>query len=117
MVVLSSFSLLISNTAFAADISEEITFQDITGEKIIFENTAGDNVTINGAKKEIAVFIGGILVAFIVDGAIIFTSGSSGGEWVSKALNYAKTHINCSNIYFSSKTAKPICHSGSRGSF
>lgn len=69
------------------------------------------------AAAEVAVFIGGIVVAWIVDGILIYTTGHSGGEWVAKALDFHKESPSCTNIYFSSATGSAICHSGSRGGF
>lgn len=56
----------------------------------------------------VAVFVGSLLVAMIVDGVLIFTTGQSGGEWVATALDYYEDHSvdfengNMTSIHISS---------------
>ncbi|MFV0379341.1 MAG: hypothetical protein ACK5KQ_00720 [Anaerorhabdus sp.] len=56
------------------------------------ENQVTDNSTIEIEPRglgAILVFVGQVLVAFIIDGAIVSTTGHSGGEWASYGINAA----------------------------
>ncbi|WP_350343401.1 hypothetical protein PRVXT_002710 [Proteinivorax tanatarense] len=42
--------------------------------------------SISGVK--ITVFLSGVVVAYVIDGVIIHTTGQSGGEWVADAFDF-----------------------------
>lgn len=48
---------------------------------------------------EVLVFVAGILMGYIVDGAIIYATGKSGGAWVAEALEYFEKNPNVEKIY------------------
>ncbi|WP_405130557.1 hypothetical protein MHB43_23815 [Paenibacillus sp. FSL H8-0317] len=119
-LVLALNTLLITSSVSANEIKiQEVTQEDI--EILTYEEYAskygGDEIQPQGVVVGVVVFIAGIVVAWIVDGVLIHATGHSGGEWVAKALSYQKEVPTCTNIYFSKATSKPICHSGSSGSF
>jgi hypothetical protein len=118
-LVLALNTLLITANVSANEIKiQEATQGDIeilTYEEYV-SKYGGDEIQPQGIIG-IVVFIAGIVVAWIVDGVLIYATGHSGGEWVAKALSYHKEVPSCQNIYFSKATSKPICHSGSSQPF
>lgn len=116
-----SFSLTNGNRALADGntspnnyTNDYVTFETIDLNQIDVQSDTEIQPTSTTA---VLIFIGGILAGYIVDGILIRTTGSSGGEWVAKALSFSKANPKCTNIYFSKATGKPICHSGSGGGF
>ncbi len=57
----------------------------------------------------VAVFIGGILAGYLVDGVLIYATGYSGGQLVSNALhslmNAVGSFSNMNNAYFTTHTS------------
>lgn len=55
-----------------------------------------------GIVADVLIFVGGILVAFILDGVLIYATGKSGGEWVSTALTYIRDHPGVKEVHIDS---------------
>lgn len=118
-LVLALNTLLITANVSANEIKiQEATQEDV--QILTYEEYAskygGDEIQPQ-AIAGVVVFVAGIVVAWIADGVLIYATGHSGGEWVAKALSYHKEVPKCTEIYFSKAASKPICHSGSSGSF
>ena len=61
-----------------------------------------NNIEPESVVASVAVFVGGILAGYIVDGILILETGRTGGEWVAYVLSFHKkfpkfTWINYNN--------------------
>lgn len=60
----------------------------------------------------VAVFVGGILAGFIVDGVLISATGFSGGTWASIAIDYSSCKIKGRTFYLDRDTGETACYGG-----
>lgn len=81
----------------------EVKTMSVNGENIRYLNSSDlspQDYRILSATA-VAVFVGQILVAFIIDGIITYTTGKSGGQWVADALKWARDKsvksLHCDN--------------------
>lgn len=59
-------------------------------EKYVMESVNSDNNVLQPfALSGIVVFVGGIIIGWIIDGVIIHATGYSGGEWAAMGINAA----------------------------
>lgn len=70
-------------------------------------NQADGYTTYSITGSSVLVFIAGVVVGYIVDGAVIAISGKSSAEWVAGALNWA--HSGTSKLFVKSD-GKTISH-------
>lgn len=66
------------------------------------------------APPQIIIFVVGIVAGYIVDGILIYATGSSGGEWVAKVLAFHRANPSYTTIHVS---ASGKVHGGTGGSF
>lgn len=88
--------------------SETSSYQPVEANEnsVIFEN--GDTIILSPQKRaprgfigRILIFLGEVLVGYIVDGVVVNLTGASSAEWVSRAINYFRNYPNTRRIYLS----------------
>lgn len=62
-----------------------------------------------------AVFVGGILVGFVVDGVIISSTGFSAGEWIAIGIAHSMCKAKLKTFYFDRNTGETACYGGAGG--
>lgn len=104
----SLFVLLLnsSSTLVTAISVKDINFDEITYVDANTVDIDGDIIVLKSGTElqeravgGVAVFLGGILVGWIVDGALIYATGASGGEWVARAFAYLANFPRAKVIY------------------
>ena len=88
--------------------SETSSYQPVEANEnsVIFEN--GDTIILSPQKRaprgfigRILIFLGEVLVGYIIDGVVVNLTGSSSAEWVNRAINYFRNYPNTRRIYLS----------------
>lgn len=88
--------------------SETSSYQPVEANEnsVIFEN--GDTIILSHQKRaprgfigRILIFVGEVLVGYIIDGVVVNLTGSSSAEWISRAINYIRNYPNTRRIYLS----------------
>lgn len=88
-----------SNYEVMGDGSEGVVLSNNYQDNIITYKPSNNEVIRTESVGAVLVFVGGVLVGYIVDGVLIYASGQSGGEWVAQALSYYFAHPGVSAIY------------------
>lgn len=71
-------------------------------------------VYVNGERVlfEILVFVGGIAAGYLIDGALIYYTGYSGGELTAQALralnNFANRNSNLAKVYLDNRSSTTV---------
>lgn len=81
------------NTINLQETSLSLNTNTDADETYIFQREKLYNDISTYSATEILVFVGGIVVGYIVDGAIISTTGHSAGWWASEAMKRAKSNV------------------------
>ena len=68
-------------------------------------NQESDMIEDRSMSAGVAIFVAGVLVGYVVDGVVIYTTGHSAGEWTAKAIRYASTHPGINRIYFATSSS------------
>ena len=88
--------------------SETSSYQPVEANEnsVIFEN--GDTIILSPQKRaprgfigRILIFLGEVLVGYIIDGVVVNLTGASSAEWVNRAINYFRYYPNTRRIYLS----------------
>lgn len=88
--------------------SETSSYQPVEANEnsVIFEN--GDTIILSPQKRaprgfigRILIFLGEVLVGYIIDGVVVNLTGASSSEWVNRAINYFRNYPNTRRIYLS----------------
>lgn len=88
--------------------SETSSYQPVEANEnsVIFEN--GDTIILSPQKRaprgfigRILIFLGEVLVGYIIDGVVVNLTGASTAEWVNRAINYFRNYPNTRRIYLS----------------
>lgn len=88
--------------------SETSSYQPVEANEnsVIFEN--GDTIILSPQKRaprgfigRILIFLGEVLVGYIIDGVVVNLTGASSAEWVNRAINYFRNYPNTRRIYLS----------------
>lgn len=88
--------------------SETSSYQPVEANEnsVIFEN--GDTIILSPQKRaprgfigRILIFLGEVVVGYIIDGVVVNLTGASSAEWVNRAINYFRNYPNTRRIYLS----------------
>ena len=88
--------------------SETSSYQPVEANEnsVIFEN--GDTIILSPQKRaprgfigRILIFLGEVVVGYIIDGVVVNLTGASSAEWVNRAINYVRNYPNTRRIYLS----------------
>lgn len=74
--------------------------------KVVGDEIYIDNQNIKSVASTVAIYIGGQLIGYLIEGIIIYASGYSGGELCAKGIealvNLVSRTINITKAYFTS---------------
>ena len=88
--------------------SETSSYQPVEANEnsVIFEN--GDTIILSPQKRaprgfigRILIFLGEVVVGYIIDGVVVNLTGASSAEWVNRAISYFRNYPNTRRIYLS----------------
>lgn len=106
-VFLSVFAVCnLATGAFATSSVSIEQFEDIQQVSSVDANQSEDvqNISAGNVNQRVApvvVFVGGIVVGYIIDGVAIAATGQSLGDWVASALDYIASYPYSSEVHLS----------------
>lgn len=102
-----------STTVVYANENIRLSTNDLSGTslegsqiKVVGDEIYIDNQNIKSVAGTVAVFVGQLLIGYLIDGIIIYTTGYSGDELCAKGIealvNLVSRNVNITDAYFTS---------------
>lgn len=127
LAILLLFNLLSSPLSFANTENLSITqveslINNVKEDTISIEVLSGHTIIELSPEKfaeyepkvapvGIAIFVGGILVGYLIDGYIIYETGHSAGYWVAHAIEWASQGLGAiKNFFINSNTSTKVSY-------